>query len=150
MFELKDGAEGTVVAGWRFDRMGRYPWISVEYLEAEREFNEDGTQKRNAFGGWINRWTSLGRKWALHLNPAETTNFNRMQILLFNMQFTLVHSALARLGLTVTAEALQAAIQAEMAEGKHIDFFITKQLEEVEKERRAGTFSPSSVTGAAP
>lgn len=108
-------------------------------------------KRRNQFGALILRHANEGRRWSLTLGSEQPDDFARMRQMLGEVFFVAVKEWLTEVGETgYTDNDIEAVINSLALKQRHIDAFITEALERVEMDRRAGTFSPATVTGNAP
>lgn len=106
----------------------------------------------NAFGIQRQEPATGARQWELAMSSGQAPHAARMGTLLGAITVNVVMTALAKLGITKTADEVSAAVQQMAADGNNLDSIIASTFEQLERDRRSGALTSSEFTpiGAVP
>lgn len=109
-----------------------------------------GIVQTNAMNGPTYRKPTRGREWTLVLNSAVPGDLARMSQAMGSMYVSAVAQALAAMEINSPMSQIETVVQDLALEGINIDSIWADQGAQVELDRRAKTFTPSTTMGQVP
>lgn len=104
----------------------------------------------NQMGGPVYRQPSRGRKWTVALVASNPSDFARMSQDMGTILVSAVAETLNVMGIEKPTSDIVTAVQIMAAHGITIDSVWADTATQIELDRRAGVFTPSSVSGEVP